>query len=312
MDTAHGKDDVDIFLIKVAVVWVIAGFLAAIIFSGRPGTGEGSTVQGQQLALAKDQRVAVLLFHAVDYVSTNPNSMSLEQLEMTFEALKTCGYNTITLEQFHDFLDGKAPVPPKAVLITFDDGYRDIYQCVLPLTKKFNYYAVVFAVTKWFDTYHLPEPSRPHLSIQEAAYLCESGLWSIGGHSYEGHRLVMSGNYVQGPYYTTRLWKGAENRLETEEEYKARVWSDIILDRAALQRLGIVEPRDFAYPYGACNQEVVKMLHEAGYVYLYLNKPGLNKPGQDLSGIYRITAGRDAHETMALLGWYFSREEECE
>lgn len=283
--------------------------MAALLFSYWPGAGRGSAASGHQQIQAKDQRVAVLLFHAVDYVSTNPNSMSLDQLEATFQALKTCGYHPITLQQFHDFIDGKAAVPPKAVLITFDDGYRDTYQCVLPLTKKFNYPAVVFAITKWFDTYRRPEPSRPHLSVQEAVYLSQSGLWSIGGHSYEGHRLGMSGNYVQGPYYVTKLWKSPEDRLETEAEYKARVWNDIVLDRAALKRLGITEPLDFAYPYGAFNRDVVKMLNEAGYIYLYLNEPGLSRPGQDPSYIYRITAGRNAHETMALLGWYFSQTE---
>ena len=297
------------FLLKVSAIWFIAGCLVTIFFSCQPGIGSDSASAGKQLVQAKDQRVAVLLFHAVDYVSTNPNSMSLDQLEMTFQALKTCGYHTITLQQFHDFLDGKANVPSKAVLITFDDGYRDIYQCVLPLTKKFNYHAVVFAVTKWFDVYRRPEPSRSHLSVHDAVYLSQSGLWSIGGHSYEGHRLGMSGNYVQGPYYVTKLWKGTENRLETEAEYKARVWNDIVLDRAALKRVGIAEPLDFAYPYGAFSQDVVKMLNEAGYVYLYLNEPGLNKPGEDPSYIYRITAGRNVHETMALLGWYFSQKE---
>lgn len=34
-------------------------------------------------------------------------------------------YKPIPLEQFHDFIDGKAAVPPKAVLLTFDDGYQD-------------------------------------------------------------------------------------------------------------------------------------------------------------------------------------------
>jgi peptidoglycan/xylan/chitin deacetylase (PgdA/CDA1 family) len=305
-----GKDDIDLFLLKVAFVWFIGGVLVTILFSCWPSTGRGSDASGQQQIQAKDQRVAVLVFHAVDDVSTNPNSISLDQLEKTFQSLKTRGYHIITLQQFHDFIDGKAAVPPKAVLLTFDDGYQDIYQCVLPLTKKFNYPAVVFTVTKWFDTYYRPEPSHPHLSVQEAESLLQSGLWSIGGHTYDGHRTVMSGNYLQGPYYSTKQWKGAENCLETEAEYKARVWNDITLDRAVLKKLGVAEPLDFAFPYGAFNQDIVKMLNEAGYKYLYLyNEPGLNKPGQDPSYIYRIIASRNANETMALLDWYFSQKE---
>ncbi|MDD4238910.1 MAG: polysaccharide deacetylase family protein, partial [Desulfotomaculaceae bacterium] len=198
-----GKDSIDSFLLRVVGVWFIAGCLASLFFSCRTATGSESVLPEQQLELAKDQRVAVLLYHAVDDDPDNLYSTSPEQLELTFQALKTSGYHPITLEQFHDFIDGKVAVPPKSVLITFDDGYRDIYEYVLPLTERFNYPAVVFAVTKWFDTYYRPEPSRPHLSVQEAGCLYESGLWSIGGHTYDGHRLGMSGNYVQGPYYVT-------------------------------------------------------------------------------------------------------------
>lgn len=293
----------------MAGVFVVA-CLSAIFFLSLPEPGASKpTFRHEDIKTEyKGQRVAVLLFHAVDYYSANPNAMNLKDLEATFQALKDSGYRPIDLEQFHAFIDGRAVVPPKAVLITFDDGYRDIYENVFPLTKKYNYPAVVFTVTKWFDPHPRPEPSRSHLNVRDAGELLKSGLWSIGGHSYEGHRLVMGANNVQGPYYVTRAWKGIESRLESEAEYKARVWSDISLDRAALKRAGVAGPLDFAYPYGAFNTDVVKMLNEAGYIYLYLNEPGLNKPGQDPSYIHRISAGRNAHETMALLGWYFSQK----
>lgn len=296
-------------------VTVMAGIfvgacLLVIFFMSLPEPSAAKPAFRQEAAKIKngDQRVAVLLFHAVDLHYTNPNAMSLKDLEATFQALKDCDYKPIPLEQFHDFIEGKTTVPPKAVLLTFDDGYQDIYESVLPLTKKYNYPAVVFTITKWFSPHPRPEPSRKHLNVAEAGELLKSGLWSIGGHSYEGHHQVTGANNVQGPYYVTRAWKGVENRLESEAECKARVWSDISLDRAALKRVGGTEPRDFAYPYGAFNSDVVKMLNEAGYIYLYTNEPGLNKAGQEPSYIRRISAGRSAHETMALLGWYFSQK----
>lgn len=303
--------DTSSFLAKTlaAGVFVVA-CLGAIFFAALPEPGAARPVFHQEAVKTEygDQRVAVLLFHAVDLNSANPNAMSLKELEATFQAMKERGYKPIPLEQFHAFLRGEGRVPPKAVLITFDDGYSDIYESVLPLTKKYNYPAVVFTITKWFDPYPRYEPSRPHLDAKEAGELLQSGLWSIGGHSYEGHREVAGAANVPGPYYVTRMWRSAEKRLESESEYRARVWVDISLDRAALERVGVTRPQDFAYPYGAFTPDVVKMLNQAGYVYLYMNEPGLNKPGQDPSYIYRISAGRTAHQTMALLGWYFSKK----
>ncbi|MCL6635236.1 MAG: polysaccharide deacetylase family protein [Peptococcaceae bacterium] len=296
-------------LFLAAGAFVAACLLLVFFLSLQGGAAPAPAVRHEPGGAARrGGGVAVLLFHAVDHGSGNPNAIRLEDLEATFQALRDYGYHPISLEQFHAFIDGRAAAPPRAVLLTFDDGYRDVYESVLPLTRKYRYPAVLFAVTKWFDPHHRPEPSRGHLSVEEARELLRSGLWSIGGHSYDGHRLVMGGGYVQGPYYVTRAWLGSENRLETEDEYRARVWGDIVLDRAALQRAGVARPLDFAYPYGAFNPAVVKMLNEAGYLYLYTNKPGLNRPGQDPSYICRISAGASPHETMALLAWYFSRE----
>lgn len=284
-----------------------AFFLAVIVLAVRqPGFSQPAAKQ-EVLEVKNDEPgVAVLLFHAVDKDSDNPNALNLKDLEATFQALKDSHYKPISLEEFHAFIDGRSGVPKKAVLITFDDGYRDIYETVLPLTKKFRFPAVVFTIDKWFDPYPRTENSRRHLNVEEAGELLKYG-WSIGGHSYDGHRLVPAGHNAQGPFYVTRMWLENERRFETDAEYKARVWSDISLDRVALKRAGVSEPVDFAFPYGAFNTDVVNMLNEAGYTYLYMDKPGLNRRGQDPSYICRITAGRSSHETMALLGWHFSQ-----
>jgi len=254
-----------------------------------------------------NQSVAVLVFHAVGEETANPNMMRLEDLEETFQALKDGDYHILSLEQFHAFIDGRAAVPPRAVLLTFDDGYRDVYKNIFPLTKRFNYPAVAFTVTKWFDRYPRPEISREHLNVEEAGELLRSGLWQIGGHSYDGHRLIRGAGKQVGAYLVTRTWLETESRLETEAEYRARVWVDISLDKAALKLAGVSEPQDFAFPYGAFNADLVKMLNEAGYTYLYTNNPGLNEPGQDPSYIRRISAGCNTFETIAILEQYFGQ-----
>ncbi|BAF60824.1 hypothetical protein PTH_2643 [Pelotomaculum thermopropionicum SI] len=302
-------DDASFLAVKIITVIFTGAFLLVLFLlcTREPAPAPSQPAVGRTVYGGYGgQGVAVLLFHAVGGASAGPDTISPEDLEATFQLLKDCGYVPIDLNRFHDFLEGKAGVPARAVLLTFDDGYRDVYEYALPLTEKYRFPAVAFAVTKWFDPYPRPEASRSHLSAGEAKELLVSGLWQIAGHSYEGHRLAAGPGGVYRPYLLTRTWKPAENRFESEAEYKARVWSDIVLDRAALKRIGVAEPLDFAYPYGAPDPGLIQILKEAGYVYLYTNEPGLNKPGQDPSRIFRITAGRHPHETMALLAWYFS------
>lgn len=261
----------------------------------------GSTAPTEQ------QEVAVLTLHASEADPSGKYIMSLAELQKTFQALKDNGFHPISLEQFHAFIDNGATVPERAVLLTFDDGYRDVYENVFPLTKRYNYPAVSFAVTKWFDRYPRPEISREHLTVDEAGELLGSGLWQIGGHSYDGHRVIRTIHNQEGPFLVTLGYQERDFHLESEGEYQARVWQDISMNTAVLKLVGVKEAQDFAFPYGAYDDNLVKMLNEAGYKYLYTNEPGLNNPGQDPSAIRRINAAYTAKETIEILERYFKK-----
>ena len=55
-------------------------------------------------------------------------------------------YNPISLSQFTDWLLRNKPLPPRPVLITFDDGHRNNLQYALPLLRKRNTPAVCFVI----------------------------------------------------------------------------------------------------------------------------------------------------------------------
>jgi len=56
-------------------------------------------------------------------------------------------YNIISLEEFLDFLEKNKPFKKNTVVITFDDGYLNNYNEVLPILKKFNLPATLFITT---------------------------------------------------------------------------------------------------------------------------------------------------------------------
>ena len=59
-------------------------------------------------------------------------------------------FNVIDLSEIPAMLDADA-VPPRAVAITFDDGYRDNYRTALPIIDKFNIKASFFIATGFLD-----------------------------------------------------------------------------------------------------------------------------------------------------------------
>ncbi|MCL4425174.1 MAG: polysaccharide deacetylase family protein [Firmicutes bacterium] len=252
--------------------------------------------------------MAVLLFHAIDPDPTKSYALTPAELEETFWRLKTEGYSPISLKHFHEFLQGRRKVPQKAVLITFDDGYEDLADFALPLTQKFRFPAVVFAVAKWFEPHPRPEPHRPHLSTEQARRLLETGYWSLAGHSYDGHGVVPVEGGGVAPFYLARRWLCQEGRRETEEERRGRVWQDILLTAQTLKKVGVREVMDFAYPFGAGDETTRSLLQEAGFAYHYTTEPGLNHAGQDLTRIKRITAREKAAETMRVLERLFAED----
>ncbi|MDN5347730.1 MAG: poly-beta,6-N-acetyl-D-glucosamine N-deacetylase [Clostridia bacterium] len=246
-----------------------------------------------------DKGVVVLMFHNVK----PGTALSPEKFRETLHLLKINHYNPISLATFHSYLEGWGEVPPRAVLFTFDDGYQDNYQYAAPILREFQYPAVVFPVMKWFSPYPRRDVDKsgrpayqPHLTIAELQDMVKNG-WEVGGHSYDGHWLVPVDpeGKERIPFLKGRMWLAGRGRLESENEYEARVWSDIMLMKAQMLELGL-PTTDFAFPYGAYNNKLLGMLKQAGFKYFYTTEAGINLPGQEL--IYRVAVKSDPQETL--------------
>lgn len=108
--------------------------------------------------------IPVLMYHGVsDDLAKVPYGFLLQatdQFEACMRYLVRKGFTTITLQQLHDHLRSKRPVPPKSIVLTFDDGYLDNWVFVYPILKKYGLKATIFVVTDFVD----PEPEcRPNL-----------------------------------------------------------------------------------------------------------------------------------------------------
>lgn len=58
-------------------------------------------------------------------------------------------YSPINLQQFVDWISGVAPLPPRPLLLTFDDGHKNNVQFALPLLAKRRLPAVCFCLTAY-------------------------------------------------------------------------------------------------------------------------------------------------------------------
>src|SRR4051812_16060118 len=97
-------------------------------------------------------RLTVLTYHHVGSGTTHSACPSLtvstEQFARQMAWLHRRGYRTITPMQWLAFGTRSEPLPPKPVMITFDDAYADLETTALPIMVSFGFTGVIFSITE--------------------------------------------------------------------------------------------------------------------------------------------------------------------
>lgn len=230
--------------------------------------------------------VIVLMYHNINPVASGDGTITPQRFKSDLALLKEKGFNLISAAQLAAFLDGRGDIPSNAVLLTFDDGYEGTYRYALPVLREEHAPALVFIIEGFVGV----KPGM--LTWQQVEELEKSGLVAIGGHTFDQHRRVpVRDGRSLVPVTVTPIRDLGSGKEETAADYEKRMLRDSLeAQRLLYVKLGHTTPY-FAYPYGAYNPELVRILHSAGYRYLFTVLRGLNKRGQDADHIYRINAG---------------------
>jgi peptidoglycan/xylan/chitin deacetylase (PgdA/CDA1 family) len=226
------------------------------------------------------KKLRVLMYHSVSENGLQDGlTVDTDQLEQHFRYLWANNYTTLLLSELIACHEQKQPLPEKAVLITFDDGFRNNYQLAYPLAKKYQLKLNFFLVPAFIKrgTYR----EQPCLSVEDLLKMdpatVEFGLHSFEHQSYD----------VLKPF-----------DIET----------DIYNCMSALEDLGIPWQPCLAYPYGAWPRKVLQesrffeILEEQGIRLAFRIGNRLNRfPFQNRFLIQRIDVrGDEPFQTFRL------------
>jgi len=107
----------------------------------------------------------VLMYHKVNDVPENPLTMPVSVFDEQMDQVRELGYTVVDLDAvLAHYADG-VPLPPRAVLITFDDGYHDNLDNAATVLRKYGYPAVLFVPIGYLDDRH-PLPHEERLAAQ--------------------------------------------------------------------------------------------------------------------------------------------------
>jgi peptidoglycan/xylan/chitin deacetylase (PgdA/CDA1 family) len=101
------------------------------------------TVQYSFLIPAR-KGLPVLMYHKIGDKRPDGLTVTADQLDLQLMYMKERGYQAMGFKTLKTLLKDKAPIPKKAIIITFDDAYSDFRQRALPLLKKYHFTATVF------------------------------------------------------------------------------------------------------------------------------------------------------------------------
>jgi tetratricopeptide (TPR) repeat protein len=205
----------------------------------------------------------VLLYHGLspyerDPLLAYPIHRKTALFKSQIRALKRAGFSPVTAGEVGRWISGLGTLPPRPVLITFDDAVLNSFRRADPILKKYGFKATMFVPL--VDI----EGSRPaYASWNALAGYQNSGRWEMGDHGDRAHADIPIGPGRRGPFLVNKEWLGKEQRLETDEEWSRRVNDDHARSRQKMfEHLG-VKPAAFAFPEGDFGQESLPNFKES-------------------------------------------------
>src|SRR5207244_7287797 len=138
------------FLGDASLAWMIEDYndvttLAAgqsVVIPRRPWNPSGVYAGGYQL-------VPVLTYHDIGPQAKGRLVIGAKAFEEQMRYLKANHYRVVSLTELYEFLQLKRQLPRRAVVLTFDDGYRSFLQYAHPVLKKLGFTATLFVYTDY-------------------------------------------------------------------------------------------------------------------------------------------------------------------
>ena len=125
----------------------------------------GETANGIGAVNGDGRSLRVLMYHKVNDLPENPLTMPVSVFDEQMDQVRELGYTVVGLDAVLAHYAEGEPLPPKAVLITFDDGYHDNLDNAAGVLKKYGYPAVLFVPIGYLDDRH-PLPHEERLAAQ--------------------------------------------------------------------------------------------------------------------------------------------------
>jgi peptidoglycan/xylan/chitin deacetylase (PgdA/CDA1 family) len=183
-------------------------------------------------------RLPILMYH---YIRTPPSmrddwmgyklSVSPADFRAQMDWLYANGYHAVNFNQVRRYFAGAEALPPRPVVITLDDGYRDLYTDAFPILQAHGFTAVAYIVSSFVNKWS-------YVTNEQVLEMDRAGI-EIGSHTID-HPNLAGMSYGSVSYQVTQ----------------SKRWLEQLVGHPVL---------DFAYPSGKFNAQTIIAVRQAGY-----------------------------------------------
>ncbi len=267
------------------------------------GLSLASTLLGTCCGTRPGPAFGILMYHRVTpHVPGQPLptwNVTPQRFEQQIVGLLERGFEAWPLRYVLDHHRKGLPIPRKAFVVTFDDGYGNVFEHAYPVLERLKVPATVFLATAYLDSdkpfpcddwsvagqADVPAEAWQPLTTEDCRRMQQSGLIELGAH--------------------THTHQDFRNRPEALRD-------DLIRNMAELKERFDVDDPTFAFPYGVkrlgfAGPPLNEVAREVGLRCSLSTEPELVRPSADPFDWGRFNA--EAYDTPASLaaklqGWY--------
>jgi peptidoglycan/xylan/chitin deacetylase (PgdA/CDA1 family) len=191
--------------------------------------------------------ISILMYHQVGDFKPMKSHRSTYchyrkfQRQMGF--LHAFGFHVLSMDQALACLGGEQPIPPKAVVLTFDDGYENFYEYAWPVLSRYGFPSMVYLLSgligqpsSWFEK---DGRETPRLMGRERILQLRRAGVDFGSHGVSHLKLAQ-----------------IDGDAMRREVFESKRQLEALLDE---------EVRHFCYPYGSHDLNAATAVAEAGY-----------------------------------------------
>lgn len=238
---------------RISLLFCLA--LAAAILAFIAGA---NPIQAADTKAAQGVRLPIIMYHSMLKETARQGTyvISPDDFGKDLLYLQKKGYTTVLMKDVIQYVKSGTPLPPKPILLTFDDGYYNNYYYAYPLIQKYNMKMIISPIGYYTDIFSGGDADHPNYSYctwEEINEMMRSGLVEFQNHTYNLHSNA-----------GTRI--GAQKlKSESKAQYESLLRADLGKMQQEMQQHTGYTPTTFVYPFGASSKESTAILKKIGF-----------------------------------------------